>query len=496
MSGYNNYNKNRNHNYTYNTSNTNTSNTNTSNTYNNSHNNSYNNSYNNSDRYDRKPRFKGLRNNDRNNISLQETEEKFNYTKLASELLENEDILCSEEVLTDACENFEDIGYEEGVKDGLKDDLLLGIMSFGYTYPSRIQSYAIPQIIKGRDILAQSQSGTGKTGAFVVSSLELVDENINAPQVIILSPTAELATQTFNVGKAIAIRMENIKFSLTVGGSNIAQNIRELGGVHQGKSDEKAAQIIVATPGRLIHILKEYPHLFEQIKLLIIDECDELLSGTFKDEIKKILEGISEEVQICLFSATLNNDVVILANVILNNPVQILIKKEKMTLDGIKQTYIKIANPDEKLKMLVELLQTVQVPQFIVYVNTKKNADILKHFLEADYKVLTINSSMSKYERAETISEFKKGGFKCLISTDLLSRGIDIQQLSLVINYDLPRHDNIASYIHRIGRTGRFGKAGLSINFVSKYEENIQKTIENTFKCTIYPLKENFLNEI
>jgi superfamily II DNA/RNA helicase len=400
--------------------------------------------------------------------------------------------MCSEEVITDTCERFEDFGGE----DGLKEDLLLGIVALGYLEPSRIQSYAIPQMIKRRDILAQSQSGTGKTGAFLISALEIIDEKINAPQAIILSPTSELATQTLVVGKSLAVRMDGIKFSYTVGKTDPGNNIRELGGIHQGTKDEKAAQIVIATPGRLIHIMKEQPHLFEHIKLLVVDECDELLTGSFKEEIKRILEILSENVQICLFSATLNNSVVVLANVILNNPVQILIKKEKMTLEGIKQTYIEVQNQDDKLKVLIEMLQTIQVPQFIVYVNTKKNVDILKTFLEKEYSVLTINGGMDKYDRADIIRKFKLGGYKCLISTDLLSRGIDIQQLSLVINYDLPRSDNIESYIHRIGRTGRYGKAGLSINLVTKYEKDIQNIISLTFKCPIQPLKKDFMNDL
>ena len=433
---------------------------------------------------DRRPRFKGLNSgSDRHNISLQENEEKFNYTKSTSELLEKEDILCSEEVIRDTSDKFENMGGDEG----LKEELLLGIISFGYSDPSRIQSYAIPQIIKGRDILAQSQSGTGKTGAFLISALQLIDENINAPQAIILSPTSELASQTLVVGKSLAVRMPNVKFSFTVGGSDQSNNIKELGGYHQGKTDEKVAQIIIATPGRLIHLIKDYPHLFEQIKLLIIDECDELLSGSFKEEIKKILESLAEDVQICLFSATLNNDVVVLANVILSNPVQILIKKEKMTLEGIKQTFIEIQNSEDKLKVLVEMLQTIQVPQFIVYVNTKKDADVLNNVLEQEYSVLSINSSMKKYERAEVVRKFKQGGYKCLISTDLLSRGID---------NNLPRANNIESYIHRIGRTGRYGKSGLSINLVTKYEKDIQNLISLTFKCPIEPLKKDFLKDL
>jgi len=439
-----------------------------------------------------RPRFKGIRNSIDSQKSLQENETKFNYAHKLEDLLEKDDILCSEEVINWACDKFEDMGEE----DGLKEDLLLGIIAMGYLEPSRIQSYAVQPIVKGRDILAQSQSGTGKTGAFLIGAIQKVDEKINAPQVIILSPTSELAQQTLIVGKSLTNRMDSIKFSFTVGGSEVSDNIKELGGVYQGKTEENAAQIIIATPGRLIHILNSFPELFEHIKLLIIDECDELLSGSFKEEIKKILEGLSENVQICLFSATLNSDVLAASKVLLNNPVQILIKKEKMTLDGIKQTYIEIQNPQDKLKVLVEMLQTIQVPQFIVYVNSKKNADVLRSFLENDYSVLSINSSMKKYERAEVVRKFKQGGYKCLISTDLLSRGIDIQQLSLVINYDLPRSNNIECYIHRIGRTGRYGKSGLAINLVTQQEKDIQNIISLTFKCPILPLKKDFIKEL
>ena len=168
-----------------------------------------------------------------------------------------------------------------------------------------------------------------------------------------------------------------------------------------------------------------------------------------------------------------------------------------MTLEGIKQTYIDIIRPEDKLNVLIEMLATLPIQQFIVYVNSRKNADVLKTFLEEEnYSVLTINSTMPKFERADIIRQFKLGGIKCLISTDLLSRGIDIQQLSLVINYDLPRADNIQSYIHRIGRTGRFGKNGLSINLVTKYEKDVQNLISLTFKCPFLPLKRDFIKDI
>lgn len=449
----------------------------------------------NNQRFEVKPnrqRFKNIR-LERNFINEEETGKKFDYVNLADELLDKDDIVCSERVLKETCENFDSMNGEEG----LKEDLLRGIYAYGYEIPSRIQSYAIPQIINGRDIIAQSQSGTGKTGAFVISTLQKIDENLNSPQAIILSPTCELAQQTFIVAKSLSSYIKNMRLSFTVGGSDRGTNIKELGGVFQGKSETEIAQLVVATPGRLIDLISEFPQLFENIKLLVIDECDELLSKSFKDEIKKIIEALSEQTQICLFSATLTADVVKLSDVILNDPSKILIKKEKVTLDGIKQTFIDIIRPEDKFNVLIEMLATLPIQQFIVYVNSKKNAEELQHFLEEEgYSVLSINSSQPKYERAELIRKFKQGGIKCLISTDLLSRGIDIQQLSLVINYDLPKQNNIQNYIHRIGRTGRYGKKGLSINLVTKFDKDIQRLIEVTFKCQIQPLQNDFISEI
>jgi translation initiation factor 4A len=414
---------------------------------------------------------------------------------MAEDLLEKDDIVCSSEVFEMECETFDDMGGDEG----LKEKLLQGIYAYGFENPARIQSLAIPQIIAGREILAQSQSGTGKTGAFVISALQLIDEKIKAPQAIILSPTCELAQQTYIVARSIGSFMKDVHYSYTVGGADRTTNIKELGGmVGNRKLDENSvAQLVVATPGRLKDILAYNPELFDNTKILIIDECDELLHGTFKQELKTIIGALPTDIKICLFSATLNTDVVALAEIILKNPVKILIKKERITLNGIKQTYVKINHPDEKIVFLLDMLATLPIQQFIVYVNSKENARRLKEQLEKEnYAVMTINSSNTKIERAEIIRDFKKGGAKCLISTDLLSRGIDIQQLSLIINYDLPRADNIDAYVHRIGRVGRYGRSGIAINLVGDYDKDVQNLISLTFKCPILPLKEDFLKDL
>jgi hypothetical protein len=370
----------------------------------------------------------------------------------------------------------------------------MGVYAYGFENPSRIQSLAIPQIISGKEILAQSQAGTGKTGAFVISALQLIDDTQNVPQAIILSPTNELAHQTCVVARSIGNYMKEMNYSFTVGGSSRDNNIRELGG---SKKNDSVAQLVIATPGRLKDLLTSFPALFDKIKLLIIDECDELLSGTFKDELRVIIGALPSTMQICLFSATVNKDVVALADLILKNPVKILIKKEKITLKNIKQTYVDIANQKDKLEVLKDMLSILPTQQFIVYVNSKLNAEWLKEQLELeDYSVMTINSSNSKAERAEIVRNFKNGHAKCLVSTDLLARGIDIQQLSLVINYDLPRQDNIQAYIHRIGRSGRFGKNGLAINLVTRYDKDTLNSIQLLFKCQIVPLKEDFIKDI
>ena len=435
------------------------------------------------------------RNPERINMLQEQYSQKYDCTNSAVDLLEKDDIVCSHEVNDMECETFDDMGGE----NGLKEDLLRGIYAYGFETPARIQSLAIPQIISGREVLAQSQSGTGKTGAFVISALQLIDDNLKCPQAIILSPTCELAQQTYIVARSIGTFMKSVNFSYTVGGADRYTNIKELGGTAGNKKlDENSiAQLIIATPGRLKDLIASNPELFDNIKLLIVDECDELLHGTFKDELKTIIKALPQQMKISLFSATLNTDVIALADMILNNPIKILIKKERVTLKGIKQTYVSINHQEDKIAFILEMLATLPIQQFIVYVNSKKNAERLKEQLEnSNYAVMTINSSNTKVERAEIIRNFKKGNAKCLISTDLLSRGIDIQQLSLVINYDLPRADNIQAYIHRIGRTGRYGRCGLSINLVSDYDKDIQTLISLTFKCQILPLKTGFIKDM
>jgi superfamily II DNA/RNA helicase len=421
----------------------------------------------------------------------------FEFVNKLTDLVEYEDeIKCTEDVKDNVCKDFENMNLENG---GLKKSLLEGIYSNGFLNPSVIQKLMIPTIIKGKDIIAQAQSGTGKTGGFMISSLQLIDEELNAPQVIIVSPTSELAFQTLSFGKKIAKKM-NIGFSYSVGKTNIDKNIAEI----TGDKNNDACKVIVGTPGRLIDMIKNLNEYFNHIKIIVLDECDSLLTGSFKDDLYEIFNSLpknkDKHMQICLVSATFKKEVYELSEDILRDSSKILLKQERLTLDGIKQRYVTVDREEDKNEMLRKMLSVINITQLIIYVNTIEKATEVQeyllendHFEEQDIKI--INGSLEKSERINILNNFERGNGKCLISTDLLARGINIQQLSLVINYELPNYKNLETYVHRIGRTGRFGREGLSINLIDKTEKRIQDKIQLDFKCEIKPLTKEELTQ-
>jgi translation initiation factor 4A len=355
----------------------------------------------------------------------------------------------------------------------LKEQLLRGIYAFGFEKPSVIQSKAIAQITSGKEIIAQAQSGTGKTGTFVISMLQRIDETLNENQAIILAPTHELASQIKEIIVSLGSFL-NINVALCIGKIKIWENKEHLNSSH----------IVVGTPGRVFDMIERKYLDPTHIKLLIMDEADEMLSRGFKDQVRDIIEKLPTTVQICLFSATITAETLKITKSFMTDPVKILVPREQLSLDGIKQFHISLEEEEHKFDTLCDLYEALTISQSIVYVNTKNKVEWLRqHLEERSFSVSTIHSDMTSTERFVIIREFRKGASRILISTDLLARGIDIQQVSIVINYDVP--SNVDNYLHRIGRSGRFGRKGVAINFVTGRDQRKITEIENHYNTSI-----------
>ena len=365
----------------------------------------------------------------------------------------------------------------------LKDNLLRGIYSYGFEVPSAIQTSAIPVIKSGKDVIAQAQSGTGKTGAFVIGSLEKVDPEIEGTQIIIISPTRELSKQTTEVVTELGKYMK-ISYLEVVGGTDIFQCRSDL---------DKLPQVVIGTPGRILDMINKRSLFTDKLTTLIFDEADEILSYGFKETIYNIVKCIPEKCQICLFSATMPSEVIELTNSFMNNPESILVKKEALTLEGITQFYINIKVSDWKYDILKDLYDTISISQCIIYFNSKNKLNqIYKDLIGENFPVSMIHGELTSEERKKTMNEFKSGQSRILLSTDLLSRGIDIQQLSLVINFDLPRSKE--TYIHRIGRSGRYGRKGVAINLVTERDMQNLEEIKTFYNTKIEEMPQNIVD--
>ena len=378
-------------------------------------------------------------------------------------------------------------GWEdEKLKLNIK--LIRGIYSNGFENPSSIQKQVLYPMIKlknkgkNRDIIAQAQSGTGKTGAFTVGMLELININKEKVQGIILAPTHELAEQINNVVLKLGHYME-IKSLLLVGGTSVEKNKKEL--------TNNTPHLIVGTPGRIHDMIRRKFLKVKDIKTLVIDEADEMLSSGFKDQMYKILQYMNDDIQIGLFSATMPNELKELTKTFLQNPIKILVKPDMLTLEGISQFYINIQNDIGKYETIKDIFESVSVSQSIIYCNSIRRVDDLTEAMKQDnFPVEKIHGKMSEQERKETFNLFKKGHCRVLITSDLFARGIDIQQVSIVINFDIPKNEY--TYLHRIGRSGRWGRKGIAINFQTKYDVSKLKYFEKYYNTEIVEMPINF----
>jgi len=368
--------------------------------------------------------------------------------------------------------------YDETVDSfdamNLKPELLRGVYAYGFERPSAIQQRAIMPVIKGHDVIAQAQSGTGKTATFSISVLQKIDPSLKACQALILAPTRELAQQIQKVVVALGDYL-NAKCHACIGGTRVSDDIAKLrSGVH----------IVVGTPGRVYDMLCRQVLRPDRIKLFILDEADEMLSRGFKDQIYDIFQALPPRVQVGLFSATMPGEALEITERFMREPVRILVKRDELTLEGIKQFYISVDREEWKLDTLCDLYDTLNITQAVIFCNTRRKVDYLTDKMRArEFTVSSTHGDIGQKERDVILNEFRTGSSRVLITTDLLARGIDVQQVSLVINYDLPR--NLENYIHRIGRSGRFGRKGVAINFVTADDHRALRELEQFYNTQI-----------
>jgi len=374
-------------------------------------------------------------------------------------------------------ETFDDLSNHIDLK------IIRGVMSYGFDTPSPIQQKAIKPFLSKFDIIAQAQSGTGKTATFCIGTLGNIDFTKNETQAIILAHTMELAQQIEHVFSNIG-SYTDLRLALAVKSISVRENIDLCLGKNK---DGLMPHVVIGTPGRLLDMITKKIIDMNTIRVLVLDEADELLSEGFIKQIRQIIGSINSKTQIGLFSATMDTNFIKMTDKFMRNPINILINKENLTLDGIIQYNIECERNEYKFETLCDLYSLISTSQTIIYCNHHQSVELLtKKLQEQNFKVSLIHGSMDITEREDAMKKFRSLNTRVLISTDLLGRGIDVQQVSIVINYDIPFKNE--SYIHRIGRSGRHGRKGTAINFVTNNDVKRIDEIAKYYNTKILPL--------
>ncbi|KAG0003625.1 translation initiation factor eIF4A [Modicella reniformis] len=353
----------------------------------------------------------------------------------------------------------------------LNSELLRGIYAYGFERPSAIQQRAILPVLKNYDVIAQAQSGTGKTATFSISVLQKLDITNQQCQALILAPTRELAQQIQKVVMALGDFMKILCHGC-IGGTNVQEDMARL---------RTGSHVVVGTPGRVLDMINRGALKTDFIKMFVMDEADEMLSRGFRDQMYDVFQKLPPNTQVVLLSATMPTEVMDVTSKFMRDPIRILVKKDELTLEGIKQFYVQVDKEEWKLDTLCDLYETLTITQAVIFCNTRRKVDWLTTKMrEANFTVSSMHGEMPQKERDAIMQEFRQ---------DLLARGIDVQQVSLVINYDVP--SNKENYIHRIGRGGRFGRKGVAINFVTKDDTRMVREIEQFYSTQILEMPMN-----
>ncbi|MDC9725030.1 MAG: DEAD/DEAH box helicase [Gammaproteobacteria bacterium] len=358
---------------------------------------------------------------------------------------------------------------------GLSEAVLKAVNQAGYETPSPIQAQSIAPLLEGRDLLGQAQTGTGKTAAFSLPLLSRIDVKAKTPQMLVLAPTRELAIQVAEAIQSYAKHMKGLHVLPVYGGQSMGIQLRQL---------QRNPQIIVGTPGRVLDHIRRKTLKLGDLKSLVLDEADEMLRMGFIDDVETILKETPDDRQVALFSATMPGPIHRVATRYLKDPVEIRIKSKTSTMETIKQRYWQVTGM-HKLEALTRILEVEEFDAMIIFVRTKNATAELAEKLEArGYSSSPLNGDMNQAAREKAIDRMKKGKLDILVATDVAARGLDIERMSHVVNYDIPY--DTESYVHRIGRTGRAGRTGTAILFVSPREKRMLFAIE---KATRQPIE-------
>ncbi|HEY9050292.1 MAG TPA: DEAD/DEAH box helicase, partial [Gammaproteobacteria bacterium] len=357
---------------------------------------------------------------------------------------------------------------------GLSDSILQSLNNIGYENPSAIQAQTIPLLLAGRDVLGQAQTGTGKTAAFALPLLSNIDITQKDPQILVLAPTRELAIQVAEAFQKYAAHIKGFHVLPIYGGQEYRGQIRSL---------ERGVHVVVGTPGRVMDHMRRGTLKLKSLTCLVLDEADEMLRMGFIDDVEWILEQTPPKRQIALFSATMPDAVRRIANQHLNEPEHVTIKLKTTTADTIRQRYWPVSGL-HKLDALTRILEAEEFDAMIIFVRTKIATTELAEKLEArGYAAAALNGDIQQNQRERTIEHLKNGKLDILIATDVAARGLDVERISHVVNYDIP--NDTESYVHRIGRTGRAGRKGDAILFVAPREKRLLHAIEKATRQKI-----------
>jgi len=357
---------------------------------------------------------------------------------------------------------------------GLPFNLLRAVEEQGYETPSPIQAQSIPHLLEGKDVLGLAQTGTGKTAAFTLPILARTNAELRAPQVLVLAPTRELAMQVAEAVESYAKYTPGVKVASIYGGADMGGQLRQL---------RNGPQWVVGTPGRVMDHIRRGTLKLDSITSIVLDEADEMLRMGFIDDVDWILDHVPAKRQVALFSATMPRQIQQVAEKHLNNPIEVKIKSKSATSDSITQKFWLVRDAD-KSDAMVRICETGDMDAMIVFVRTKQaTEEVAEHMRTNGFRAEALNGDVAQAQRERTVDRLKKGQIDILVATDVAARGLDVERITHVVNYDIPY--DAESYVHRIGRTGRAGRTGEAILFVRPRERRMLSTIERVTRNTI-----------